>query len=57
MIDIKKYYLDNVSEDDYHYRFRSYILSANKKFNGFFGEEEDEELEFLVLDIEEAIEK
>ena len=57
MIDIKKYYLDNVSEDDYHHRFRSYILNANKKYSIFFGEEEDEELEFLVLDMEEAIEK
>lgn len=57
MIDLKEYYLKNISEDEYHYRFRSYILNANKKYNIFFGEEEDEELEFLIIDIEEAIEK
>ena len=57
MINLKEYYLNNISESEYHYRFRSYILSANKKFNFFFGEEEDEELEFFILDMEEAIEK
>ena len=57
MTDLKEYYLNNVSENEYHYRFRSYILASNKKYNIFFGEEEDEELEFLIIDIEEAIEK
>ena len=56
MIDLKEYYLKNISEDEYHYRFRSYILNANKKYNIFFVEE-DEELEFFILDIEEANEK
>ena len=57
MINLKEYYLNHISENEYHYRFRSYILNANKKYNIFLGEEEDEELEFLILDIEEAIEK
>lgn len=57
MTDLKEYYLNNVSENEYHYRFRSYILASNKKYNIFFGEEEDEEPEFLIIDIEEAIEK
>lgn len=57
MIDLKEYYLSNVSENEYHYRFHSYISTSNKKYNIFFGEEEDEELEFLIVDVEEAIEK
>ena len=57
MIDLKEYYLKNISKDEYHYKFRSYISTSNKKNNIFFGEEEDEELEFLIVDVEEAIEK
>ena len=54
MIDLKEYYLKNISDEKYHYRFRSYILASNKKHNIFFGEEE-EKFEFLIID--EAIEK
>ena len=57
MIDLRKYYLDNITEDDYYYRFFSLIEGVNRTYNIFYGEEETQEFEFLVHDEMEAIEK
>ena len=57
MIDLRRYYLDNISEDDYYYRFFSLIEGVNRTYNIFYGEEETQEFEFLVHDEIEAIEK
>lgn len=57
MIDLRKYYLDNVTEDDYYYRFYPLIEGMNRTHNVFFGEQVTEDHEFLVYDDDEAIEK
>lgn len=57
MIDLRQYYLDNVAESDYYYRFFSLIEGVNRTYNVFHGEEETQEFEFLVHDEIEAIEK
>lgn len=57
MIDLREYYLDNISEDDYYYRFFSLIEGVNRTYNVFYGEEETQGFEFLVHDEIEAIEK
>ena len=53
----RKYYLDNIVEDDYYYHFFSLIEGVNRTYNIFYGEEETQEFEFLVHDEIEAIEK
>lgn len=57
MINLRQYYLDNVTESDYYYRFFSLIEGVNKTYNVFYGEKETQEFEFLVHDEIEAIEK
>lgn len=57
MIDLREYYLDNISEDDYYYRFYSLIEGVNRTYNVFYGEHETQGFEFLVHDEIEAIEK
>ena len=37
MIDLREYYLDNISEDDYYYRFFSLIEGVNRTYNVFYG--------------------
>ena len=43
MIDLRQYYLDNVAESDYYYRFFSLIEGVNRTYNVFHGEEETQE--------------
>lgn len=57
MIDLRAYYLDNVKESDYYYRFHSLIENVNKTDNVFVGVEETENYQFLVYDEIEAIER
>lgn len=60
MIDLRKYFLDNVVEDDYYWRFRPLAEGANTRWNVFNGPAEvlgDERCYFEVFDEEEAIER
>ena len=54
-MDLKAFYLQNIDETEYHYRFRNSIMNVDKVYNIFTGEEEAEEYEFDVYDAEEAI--
>lgn len=57
MIDLREYYLDNISENDYYYHFFSLIEGVNRTYNVFYGKDETQGFEFLVHDEIEAIEK
>ena len=37
MIDLKEFYLQNVKENEYYYRFRDLIEKANYTYNVFIG--------------------
>ena len=37
-MDLKDFYLQNIKEDEYHYRFYEYIKNVNKVNNIFYGE-------------------
>ena len=56
-MDLRKFYLENVSEDEYYYKFYNLIKDINLMFDVFGGKQEIEDSEFIVYDIEEAIEK
>ena len=55
MIDLKKFYFQNVQESDYHYKFYDIIKNVNVGYNVFNGYEERDDYEFEVYDTEEAI--
>ena len=60
MIDLRKYFLDNVGEDDYYWRFRVLVEGVNTRWNVFSGKVEvpdNERCDFEVFDEEEVIEK
>lgn len=54
-MDLKKFYLNNVKESEYHYRFLDSIKKVNYTYNIFTGEEETQDYQFDVYDAEEAI--
>ena len=54
-MDLREFYLQNIKEDEYHYRFYDDIENVNKEYNIFTGYEEVNDFEFKVYDIEEAI--
>ena len=56
-MDLKEYYLQNVKETDYHYRFRKTIQNSNITYNIFTGYEETNDYQFEIFDVEEAITK
>lgn len=56
-MDLKEFYLQNVKESEYHYRFRESVLNVNKRYNVFSGYEDVEDYEFQIFDTEEAITK
>ena len=56
-MDLKEFYLQNVKESEYHYRFRESVLNVNKRYNVFCGYEDVEDYEFQIFDTEEAITK
>lgn len=60
MIDLRKFFLANVGEDDYYWRFRPLVEDINTRqnvFNGPVGVSDDEHCYFEVFDEDEAIEK
>lgn len=56
-MDLKEFYLENVKDSDYHYRFRNTVQNANITYNIFTGCEETNDYEFEIFDVEEAITK
>lgn len=56
-MDLKKFYFDNINEEEYYYRFYDSIKNVNNTYNVFSGYEETYDYKFEVFDIEEAIQK
>lgn len=56
-MDLRKYYLENVSEEEYYYKFYDLINNINYTYNEFLAKEEYNNYKFIVYDIDEAIEK
>ena len=56
-MDLLEFYMDNVTPDEYYYKFYDLIHDVNYAYNIFTGKEETFDYEFIVFDIEEAIEK
>ena len=57
MIDLKEFYLQNIKESEYHYRFFDSIKKVNCTYNVFYGEIENQDYQFEIYDVEEAITK
>ena len=60
MIDLRNYFLDNVSEDDYYWRFKTLVEDVHVIYNVFDGPVEAPERDrcnFEVYDDKEAINK
>ena len=55
-MDLKEFYFQNVTETEYHHRFRKSIEDVNHVYD-ITGDEEVEDYEFYVYDAEEAITK
>ena len=56
-MDLRKYYLENVTKDEYYYNFFDFINDINCTYNVFRGKEETNNYEFNIYDTEDAIEK
>lgn len=54
-MDLREFYLQNIKESEYHYRFRDFIKNINRTYNIFNGEEETQNYQFEIYDAEEAI--
>lgn len=54
-MDLKEFYFQNVTKDDYHYLFHTAIKDVNITYNIFSGAEETNDYPFEVFDAEEAI--
>lgn len=54
-MDLREFYLQNIKESEYHYRFRDFIKNINRAYNIFNGEEETQNYQFEIYDAEEAI--
>lgn len=54
-MDLKDFYLKNIQENEYHYRFYNSIKDVNNIYNIFDGYTEVENYEFEVYDAEESI--
>lgn len=53
-MDLRKFYLDNISEQEFHYRFYDSIKS-NTIYDFFTDSEVESDTDFIVYDVEEAI--
>ncbi len=56
-MDLRKFYLENVTPEDYYYKFYDLINTVNEIYNIFDGPKEIQGCAFEVDDIDEAIEK
>lgn len=50
-MDIREFYLQNIKESEYHYRFFDSVKGVNHTYNIFYGEEETRNinLKFMML--------
>lgn len=56
-MDLKDFYLQNITDEEYHFRFRKSIENVNVKCNFFTGTEEVVDYDFVIYDAQEAITK
>lgn len=56
-MDLRRYYLDNVSDNEYYYKFYNLINDINNTYNIFSGIQETYDYSFEVDGIDETIEK
>lgn len=56
-MDLRQFYLENVSEKEYYYKFHDLIKNINQTYNVFEGYQETYDYKFFVDDIDDAIEK
>lgn len=56
-MDLRKLYLENVSEQEYYYNFYDLVKSINETYNIFEGIQETQDYKFLIDNIDDAIEK
>ncbi len=56
-MDLRKFYLENVSDKEYYYKFYNLINDINDTYNIFSGVEETYDYSFEIYGIDEAIEK
>jgi len=56
-MDLRKLYLENVSEQEYYYNFYDLVKRINETYNIFEGIQETHDYKFLVDNIDYAIEK
>lgn len=56
-MDLRQFYLENVSEQEYYYKFYDLVQSINETYNIFEGRQETHDYKFLIDDIDDAIEK
>lgn len=56
-MDLRNFYLANVLESEYYYKFYDLVKKINYTYNIFLGEKLSNNYEFIVYDIDDAIEK
>lgn len=56
-MDLRKFYLENISKNEPYYRYYGLVKNVNKSYNIFAGEQETFQYQFAVDSIDEAIEK
>ena len=56
-MDLRKFYLENVSEQEYYYTFHDLVEKVNQTYNIFVGVQETHDYQFIIDDIDDAIEK
>lgn len=56
-MDLRKFYLENVLETEYYYKFYNFINDINCTYNIFYGKQVSNNYKFIIYDIDDAIEK
>ena len=56
-MDLRKFYLDNITPKDYYYKFFEHVRGVNEIYNFFSGVEEVNNFSFDIYDTEDAIAK
>ncbi|KIM18359.1 hypothetical protein HW41_05025 [Apilactobacillus kunkeei] len=56
-MDLKKFYFNNIKDDEYHYKFNDFIKNINNQYDELIGYNEIEDCAFDIFDDDEAIGK
>lgn len=56
-MDLREFYLENVSKTEYYFKFYDLIKNINYTYNVFYGLEESQNYKFIIYGIDDAIEK